>query len=315
MKADYLHDGRFLDLGGIPSDFKPYSFDQIFARPLTVQELLLINSSKGLDTLLHTYRALDLVTSIDIAELTDGDLAYLMAWVRLYSYPKAPINAIWQCMHPVYFNARGQYCGTAKTLSSIEIKRKGLIAQPCRHKNVYISHGAAQSIHMLDRDLELPDGVDFPRAGTLLEAEEMEDDTPELKLLIPALRCIKEGTTIAEKHLIAKEDFALYQRAEDFSLKYTHGVSEIVPIKCMECNHPTRLDRPINLKSFMFGHNEESIYDMQYNLMSAFHINPDDTMPAKRFLYHHACFVKDMRERKEKADIAKANPKNARRRN
>lgn len=310
---NYELDSRFLDVGQIPSGFKPYQFDKIFARPFTLEELLLIHSSKSLDTLTHTCRAIDLVISVDVNELTDGDLAYLMAWLRLYSYPQAPTNAIWQCKYPTYFDAMGKYCGTHKTLKPVDIKRKGLIAKPCDKKNVYMAHGASQEIHLLDDDFELPEGLDFPRARTLLEAEDL-DDKPELQKLFPALRCIADGKTLTDKYDLAKANWELFLRAQAFSKEYTHGVEEIVPIECLGCNTRDTIRRPINIKSYLYGQNDESIYDMQYNLMSAFHIDPDDKMPSKRFLYHHACFVKDMRERKEKAQVAKDNASKNRRR-
>lgn len=308
VSVPYEYDSRFSDVLQLPSQFVPYDFDKIYARPFNIEELHLINSSKALDTLTHTLRAIDMVTSINISELTDGDLAYLMAWLRLYSYPKAPTNAIWQCKYPTYFDAMGKYYGTHLTVSPEEIKRKGLVAKACDKKNVYLAHGAKQEVVMLPEDHKLPAGVDFPRVKTLLEAEDLEDDNKMLKIL-PALRCIKEGETLEDKHKLAREDWDLFLRAQEFSKKHTHGVIEIVPIECLGCNTRDTIRRPINIKTFLYGQTEESIYDMQYNLMSAFNINPDDKMPSKRFLYHHACFVKDMRERKEKQQVEKENRK------
>lgn len=301
INSQYLTDSRYLDIGGIPSAFKPYGMKEIYARPFTLNELLLIHSSKSLDSLAHTYRAVSLVSSCDIAELTDGDFAYLMAWLRLYSYPKAPINATWQCKTPIYHDHYGkEYLGT---VNDTEIKRRSLVTKPCDKNNVYLSHGAGQQVVMLEEDFKLPEGVDYPRAGTLLEAEDLEDD-PKLSKLIPALRCVKQGKTILEKYKAVENDIALYLRAEAFSKLHTHGVREIVPIECLGCNTKHQINRPINLKAFLYGQTEESIYDMQYNLMSAFNIVPSDDMPSKRFLYHHSCFVKDMRERNERAKAA-----------
>ena len=272
-------DSRYRDILGIPTGFKFYDFKRIFIRPLEVRDLSLLNFGVRLKTIVHVKKAIQATIDVDIDILTDGDFEYILGWHKMFSFPKAPINASWTCAEVI----DGKVCG---------------------NKNVYMSHNASASVKMLDRSI-VPKGLTLPRVGTLEEAEDLASE-PKYSKIVDILRVIDHPGTLEERYGFLKENPHLLQKAKKFSKLHTHGMTEYVPLWCSECDSRTSIDRPINKISFLGGHTENSLMDMQYNLASSLHIDPNEDMPAMKLLYIHSCFVKDMQEKREKQKVNNA---------
>lgn len=266
------HDSRFRDILNIPTSFKFYSFSKINIRQLEVRDLALLNFGVKLGTIIHVKKAIQATIDVDIDLLTDGDFEYILGWHKMFSFPKAPINASWQCVELV----DGKVCG---------------------NKNVYMSHNASASVKML-RQLP-PKGLTLPKVGTLEEAEDLSDD-PKYAKIVDILRVVDHPGTLVERFEFLKGKPDLFVKAKRFSKIHTHGMVERIPLWCNECHARSEVTRPINKVSFLGGHTENSIMDMQYNLASSLHISPSDDMLAIKLLYIHSCFVKDMQEKRER---------------
>lgn len=271
-------DSRFRDILGIPTEFKFYDYKKIFIRPLEVRDLALLNFGVRLKTIIHVKKAIQATIDVDVDTLTDGDFEYILGWHKMFSFPKAPVNATWTCSEVI----DGKVCG---------------------NKNVYMSHNANVSVKMLTT--LVPAGLTLPRVGTLEEAEDLATE-PKYSKIVDILRVIDHPGTLVERFEFLKENPNLLAKAKKFVKLHTHGMEETIPLWCSECDSRTSISRPIDKVTFLGGHTESSLMDMQYNLASSLHIDPSDSMPAMKLLYIHSCFVKDMQEKREKQKVNNA---------
>jgi hypothetical protein len=300
-----FRDSRFRDIGDLPTSFKLYEFKSILARPFTLNELYILSAGTRVKSVLHVLRAAQMVVSCDINDLTEGDLLYVLAWIRKNSYPESPVNATWVCANTILTDQYNSVLSIDKALgkSMKEIDRIGWTLKKCGHENVYLSHGASMSVKILEK-IDLPVGLCYPIVGTLVEEEELLDD-PEFKHIVGALRWIKQGETIKDKFDYVKSlgNLDLFNQAMSLSKQgISHGVTETIPIECMTCSHKQTIRGIVpNLIKFFAGYTDTSLYNMQYNLASAFNINIEDSMPSQKLLYIHSSFVKDLNHKKELA--------------
>ena len=312
IKSEIYNDPRFIDIGDLPTGFAPYSFKELFARPFTVKELTLLyqGSNSTYAGISHIIRAVNMAVSCDVNDLTDGDFEYVMAWLRLNSYPKAPNQVHWTCKRAVVSepdtdNLRPDYFDASET----ELKLKGLVRRHCNEKNVEIVHNAKMEIHTLDdADLIIPyEGLDFPRVATFNEFKRLIKEHPESEHEAKAARWIKEGKTLAEKiKLLNESDIDLYEKILECQTRYYHGISESMTLKCRVCKNIVKHTSYPDVRTFFASNSEQNILDMQYTLLSELKMQPDDDMPAKTLLYHYSSLAKDKQEEQERENLRKA---------
>lgn len=278
-------------------------------RPFSLNELYIVGAGHRADSIRHVIRAAEIVTSCDVNQLTDGDFAYVLAWLRINSYPESPINAVWQCKSKSLLDHKRRPLNMSKAAgkSFAEIDRLGWTLKECGHENVYLAHNASMDITVLE-DFDLPEGLSFPTVSTLVEAEDLMEE-PEFTHILDALRWIKEGKTLRDKYEYVKSlgNLELFNKAKEMANgRITHGITETVPIECMMCStKQTVFDKVPSFIKFFAAYTETSLYNIQYNLTTAFNIFIEDTMPSQKLLYMHSSYVKDLNEKKER-DALKA---------
>lgn len=318
VPPEIYNDHRYVDIGDLPTGFGPYSHlgvSKLYARPFAVRELSLLHmgsraSHNGID---HIIRAVDMSISCDAHILTDGDFEYVMMWLRMNSYPKAPSLVRWECrkINMVESVGKAFYTGPdVDTMTKREMYIKGLELEVCDTENNEIVHNARTIVHTLEDDdlvVEYND-LDFPRVATLPEFLSLVEEQPEAEYHARMARWVKEGSTLAEKMRILEEqpDFDMYMRIKECEKRYKHGISEAMNLKCRVCdNRISHSARPDPL-TFFADNSEKDILDIQYTLLSELKLPPDDNMPAKTLLYHHSCLAKDKQEEAERNRLRKA---------
>lgn len=303
---DYLNDPRFLDIGDLPTGFSPYQFKQLLIRQFTVAELQLLHHAMHSPhkPYSHIIRAVQMACSVDVSQLTDGDFEYVMAWLRLHSYPKVPLQVSWQCKNPIWVHKETNRIGP-QSLTPAEAFAEGYKQDICNHNNVVIVNNARTQVHTLDDDnLTLPyDDLDFPRVATLSDFHEYLEENPWMRHMGEAARWIKQGSNFQAKlrFLLAQPDSALYERILSIRSEYHHGISEVMRLNCKMCDYTFTHESTPKLLSFFSDNSESDIYNISYNLLSGFGMQPDMNMPAKIFLYHHSTMAKDRQEAEQRA--------------
>jgi hypothetical protein len=147
------------------------------------------------------------------------------------------------------------------------------------------------------------DDLDFPRVSTLSDFNEYVEEHKWMRHIAEVSRWIKQGKSFKAKlhYLLAQPDNELYERILAVRDKYHHGISQTMRLRCGVCNHTFTHESPPRLLSFFADNSEQDIFNISYNLLSGFGMQPDMKMPAKLFLYHHSTLAKDRKEAEARA--------------
>lgn len=314
-------DRRYLGIGDLPSNGNvQYSFDEVCVRPLEVGDLTPLYTAISQTSIRNLVRVLTHCVSVDMHQLTDGDLFYALAWVRLYSYPKSSVTVTWKCNEPVILNRlkKIQLDPRLKKFSEQQLKDKGLHVGCCETKNtIPLSNVSIKQIR-LPENAGLPEHLDYPRVATLIEYDEMYADDPSMNEVARLARWMKRGDTLAEKinflqRLIRREGLDVLCKLKAIEANYFHGVKDVYVLDCHRCDTKTRVENIPNILKFFNTTSEESVLNMQFNLANAIHLQTGEDLPAKKLLYWHSCYEKDLIEKEEKRRLKEASRKQGRR--
>lgn len=318
VPKEIYNDCRYVDMGDLPTGFGPYrklGVSKLFIRPFCVRELSLLTmgANMGEQGVGHILRAVDMAISCDVHILTDGDFEYVMAWLRLNSYPKAPSLVRWNCKRTNVIESIGRAFYTkpdAFSFSARELKVRGLEYEVCNATNNEIVHNVTTQINTFDDDdLEMEyDDLDFPRMSTMVELRTMLADQPELEHHARMARWVKEGLTLRDKMRILEdqEGFDMYSRIQECLKRYKHGIVENMRLRCRTCGNEVDHTSTPNMLTFFANNTEKDILDIQYTLLSELKLQPSDDMPAKTLLYHHSCLAKDKQAEEERRRLQNA---------
>lgn len=295
-------DSRFVDIGDLPTGFAPYDFKEMYVREFTLAELklLYVGMHSRVKPVAHIIRAVQLCCNVDVSQLTDGDFEFLLAWLRMHSYPKAPLQVHWSCKNTnmVYTKDRTFYKGPP--LTDREMSLRGLKQEVCNTNNVEIVNQYTTKIQTLeDDDLYIKDpDIDFPRVSTLTDFHQHVEEFPHERHMAECCRWMKKGNSFRAKlvYLMSRPDNDLYERILETRKNYHHGILEVMSLRCRECDHRWEHQATPRLLSFFADNTEEDIFKIQYNLLAEFGMQPDMNMPAKIFLFNYSSLAKDKQE-------------------
>mgnify|MGYP006421224939 CR=1 FL=1 len=315
VPKEIYEDHRYVNIGDLPTGFGPYQesgIDTIFVRPFTVRELnlLYVGANTEGNGLEHILRAVNMCLSCDVNILTDGDLEYVMAWLRQYSFPKTPSLVTWYCRKVNFVYSTNKAFYEHDQPDENTIVNLGLEREQCNKENNEIVHNAKMMVDTLDDDdltMAYSD-LDFPRVGTLTDYHTLLYEYPEDWYEAKVARWVREGNTLDEKiqALRKNNDPNQYKRILECMKRYHHGIHEKMKLRCRGCGNT--MDRTLspNITTFFASNSEQSILDMQYTLLSEFGLQPDDDMPSKTLLYHHSCLMRDKKDEEEKRKLQEA---------
>jgi len=299
-------DPRFVDIGDLPTGFAPYEFKSLFLREFELAELKLLyvgmhSKVKPVD---HIIRAIQLCANQDVRQLTDGDFEFVLAWLRLHSYPKAPLLVNWTCrqINLVYKSDRTFYTG--EKLSDRDMALKGIEWETCNTNNVEIVNQYRTPVVALDDNklhIEDPD-IDFPRVATLPDFHAHIEEFPHEKHMAECCRWVKRGNSFRAKliYLMSRPDNDLYERILEARKTYHHGIMEVMKLRCRVCDHRWEHTTTPRLLTFFADNTEEDIFKIQYSMLAEFGLQPDMSMPAKMFLFNYSSLAKDKQDAAER---------------
>lgn len=310
-ELDYKTDGRFTDIGDLPTGFYYYPhLRPIFIRPFTLTELFIINKGQATGNIDHIIRAVDLVCSVDVLELTDGDFEFILAWLQLNSFPAAPLQVSWECNKVNLVNEDGSF-HKDQSLNEFEQKLNDVKTEVCNTENNEIAHQFESTLHYVEDDFDgiaqLEQGpalahpcLDTKRAADLLKKEEPED-------LVEAARWIKEGDTLREKYdiLLDQPNMDLYNLIKQNQEEFKIGVSQTANLRCRVCDNRFTHTSRINPCAYFADNSQTNLMDMQYKMATALNMPPDNNIDSKTFLYHYSCLIKDEQEQAAKRNQKK----------
>ena len=291
-------DARFSDIGDLPTGFSPYEFKRMYVREFSIAELKLIfqGQHSRIRPFESTLRAVQMCCSVPVTELTDGDFEYLMAWLRLHSYPKAPLQVSWTCRQQnMIYPDRSFYRGAK--LTEREMKVKNISYEVCNTNNVNIVHRFGTKIETLNsNDLTIVyDDIGFARTSTMSDFLELVAEDPSIRHFAECARWVKAGTTLADKiEILEQQDnMDLYERILECRERYRHGIVDYMELDCRECDFKWSHNNRPRLLSFFADNTEEDMFKIQYTLLSEFGHQYNPNMPAKMLLFNYSNLAKD----------------------
>lgn len=299
-------DVRFVNIGDLPTGFTPYGFKELYVREFTLAELklLYIGMHSRTKPIEHIVRAVQHCCTVPVGELTDGDFEFLLAWLRMHSYPKAPLQVNWKCMKENLVYKKGRDFWRGPKLSLRDMALKGIELEVCQTNNVETVQAYRTKIVSLDDDdLYLPyDDIDFPRVATMSDFHMHVEENPHDRHMAECARWVKKGSTFRAKmvYLLNMRDNDLYERIQECRKRYHHGVIEVMNLRCRVCDHRWEHQTAPHILSFFADNTEEDIFKIQYNLLSEFGMPFDMNMPAKLFLFNYSSLAKDRRDAAER---------------
>lgn len=318
IAPEIYNDYRYVDIGDLPTGFGPYAehgIRQLYVRPFCVKELSLLYMGSSIEYrgITHIIRAVNMAISCDVDVLTDGDFEYVMAWLRMNSYPKAPSLVTWVCkkINVVRKDNRAFYTEPdAFMLNEHELAERGLEYETCEARNNEIVHNGQVIVHSFDDgDTALThDDLDFPRVSTLAGYHTIKSERPDLEYHARIARWLKAGSTLEEKMEILLQSGSLdqYNRILKSMSRYKHGISEQLKLRCRTCGNTVEHTARPDPLTFFADNSEKDILDIQYTLQTEIGMQPNDDMPAKTLLYHHSCLAKDKQKEEETRRVRNA---------
>lgn len=300
---DYKTNPNFSDIGDLPTGFFVYpDLKPIFIRPFTIAELNLIHRGRGTGRLEHIVRAVDLVINQDVNLLTDGDFEFIMAWLRVHSFPEVPLLVRWKCskINILHKDNKAYYKG--KETSPVRLALKGYVHEVCENDNTEIVYKHKTTLTSLEDDFETLGfetdlDVDFPRVSTLVDFYKLKEDNPELAEIAKYARWLKSGSSLAEKietfYSLPADSFSELKRVSE---KYFHGIKETINLRCNLCENTEVHTTGVDHLTFFADNSQTSIMNMKYKIMTSFKVDITDNTPSKEFLYHYSSLLKDEQE-------------------
>lgn len=314
MLQDIYADPRFKFIGDLPSGSFVYDWRELYIRPFDVIELPLLSlgAHARYNGVTHLLRAVDIVINQNVRELTDGDFEFILGWLRKFSFPATPLVVSYHCDNPIFTLPSGAvYFDEENPKPDYKKQRElKLKATKCDTRNNEIVHNVRMQIDALDDDWTNDDPeLDLPRMATYSDYYEHIQSNPEYRLIGMVARHLKAGNTYREKLALIEQDGSpqeriraldLYERAYAFMERSKHGIYETMTLRCRSCENKVPYTAYPNYRTFFPESSEKEISDVQYNLMSRFHTQPNDRMPAMKLLYHHSCLVRDIKEEEQR---------------
>lgn len=256
-----------LNESNLPSRNVPYKVKEFSMEWFKPKQLTLLSKAVHLSSTEPVIEAMgQVITGLDVRELTVGDFFYLLTLQRLNCFKDRPLNAEWQCQAAVFRRADANEVYTPDDIDELvdvwreasEEERESLEdpdeihleGDVCGTVN-YIPIEIGDFRMVMLRDIEMPEGIDFPRVKTLTSFLKMQKDA-EHALISEACQYIKAGDSLEDKLqlLLDGEDMEFFGQLNDATLQFVHGISREIHKKCEGCGHDHVIAYTVDASSF-----------------------------------------------------------------
>lgn len=251
----------------LPSRTVPYKVKEFNMTWFKPKQLTLLSKAVHLSSVEPVIQAMSqVITGIEVEELTVGDFFYLLTLQRLNCFKDRPLNAEWQCQAAVFVRTDSNETYSPHDIDRlVEAWRE---ATPEQRKDmedpdtIHLEGDVCGTVNYIPitvedfrtiklKDIELPEGVDYPRVKTLPSFLKMQKD-PEYALIAEACQYVKDGDSLEEKlqSLLESEDMDFFGKLNDATLQFVHGISREVSKKCEGCGHTHPIMYTVDASSF-----------------------------------------------------------------
>ena len=210
----------------MPSGFRPYDFDELHIRALTVGEVKRVRSALESANLAVFYDALGGAMSVHPRELTHGDFWFILLWQRQATFPDVPFSLNWTC--------EGCRKDTKSDLDLTEIQFTEL---PEEYKEpATMSLPSGEKVQL--RKLRIGDELTTKKYLEKVKKKK-NYNMSDAWLVDIAQSMISDDTLDQKLNKIAKMSPNDITYVDQFQALFTHGLPDFVSMTCTEADDNT----------------------------------------------------------------------------
>jgi len=250
----------------LPSKFIFYQFKTISIRRLRLPELKKLHRATVISDFKTLAEAVGQTIDRPVFDLTLGDFWFILYWLRLNSYSRAPYIVNYQCSNPEHINLT-QDDVVLKDNSFTKLKEAPTLDPKTLSNSVIINQNSLEEITLDEPTIE-PFLLDFHKRTNLYLFPMIVGDHAIVRKLIqddkldPDLDYMyKYATSISPKHHGSLAERAALLEASDispddlydievFQAMVNHGVNEKFVVTCKECKAVKTVTQSIDALAF-----------------------------------------------------------------
>lgn len=256
------------DQSNLPSRTIPYPVKQIEVVNFKPKQLALMSKAVMLDDYAPAIDAMgQVMTNLDVSDLTVGDFFYLLTWQRLTSLKKNPVMAKWDCPGTMFADRDTGVRYTPRDVTVMvdnwtqaDDTAKQQLRDPanimldgfvCSHMNYQEVTMEDFPVKYLDEDTLLDNRLDYPRCGTLAEFIALQRD-PDYGTLAESGQWLKGRGKLLHRvqQMVESEDTDLLETALQHNRDITHGIVRTIAKPCEICKHNHAMTMVVDPRSF-----------------------------------------------------------------
>lgn len=306
----------YSSIGGLPSEYKWYDYDNLNVRQILISDIPAIERSAIQGRTVDTVSLLSTLTDLSTEKvwgLTEGDAIYILAYLRKSCYTESHLTLTWDCNATTVKNDRGTVFREYHNEEDGWLRRKKMSRVKCGTKNtnlVYANKYKYVTILPKWNQIKTPSKCHVPTLADLHMAEEFADSNEVLwkrfKRFSSVLACLNGADMYEKLDLFEYMYSASYvNEVRNFYKSSYHGIDLRYELLCTECGDEPKIVKRLGAHEVLPQISEKSVMNMQFNLLQAQNIHITEDTPIKKLLYWHSVYQKNAAERKQKEQAAK----------
>jgi len=251
----------------LPSRMLPYPVKQLEVTPFRPPQMQLLSKSIMLNDMQPAIDALgQVMTNLDVGQLTTGDFFYLLTWQRFHAL-KRPVMANWVCNSAMFADRNDGTRYSSRDIRTLvhdwedaDDDTRQQLRDPnevildgytCSHQNYQQLNFAEFECVFLPEDTVLDERLDYPRCDTLAEFIKLQRD-PDYGMLAEAGQWLKAKGPLLHRvqQLVNSEDTELLETAMEAARDVQHGMRKYVTKKCEHCGHAHTMSFVVDPQAF-----------------------------------------------------------------
>lgn len=239
----------------LPSNFSLYKFDTLSIRPFRIPDIKKLYRARQESSQRMLGQAIGAAIDRNPFKMTVGDFYFLMYWLRINSFDKAPYEIKWTCGHPEHVDKVNDGTLAYETLKNVALTDRTKVET----HDMDIDATAAVMEDALEKfgvRLNAPTFADLVTLEEYAEENGEEEDFKETYFMMKYASFLDsndvQGNTLVEKEkwLSEKGEPALLFVLDKFQEVSDHSVVDRVKVTCKECGTSTEVAFSVDVLSF-----------------------------------------------------------------
>lgn len=306
----------YFSIGGLPTGYKWYNFQNVKVRDILVRDLSAIERSRIQNRVYDLVSILLDLTNLDMVQLmslTLGDAVYIMAYLRKACFTESHLTITWDCSASTVLDNKGIVYQEHKDKNDRDLRILGLKRGSCETKNTNLIYSYQYTFKPVIPDWDkivIPADCHVPTLFDLHLMEEWSDSDPKSyskhQIYFKQLLCL-DGDTVKAKLENLKQCFTnkTLKGIAAFHDESYHGIDLSYGLHCNSCGAKPTVKQSLTPHEVLPNITSLSVMNMQYNLMQTMHTGIQEDTPVKKLLYWHSTHQKHEQERAQKRLAAK----------